>query len=198
MSAAPRGKAAPGAGPSRLIAEALRTAGTDAIEHAERIATVLAVMADAGGPLKGADPRTNTGGGRSSDTSDPTGRDALGGRRDAVRTDLRRVDTIARDLLQLTRQLGAILDRYDPTDRQVAELRAEVTGSRMGKAIWCENHLEHGHEEPREQGRTVCKWCRNVKEAHGRYPNRAAIDAHYRRPRLGPTEIRRLLRKGDG
>ena len=47
--------------------------------------------------------------------------------------------------------------------------------------IWCENCLKRaGVKTPREEGRKVCRWCREERAEHGAYPSRRLIEAHGR------------------
>ena len=47
--------------------------------------------------------------------------------------------------------------------------------------LWCENCLKRaGVKTTREEGRKVCRWCRDEKAEHGHYPSRRLIEAHGR------------------
>jgi len=96
-----------------------------------------------------------------------------------------------------------VIDRDDPTDdigKALATLVQQIqTMRRLGEAaistaaevrppiklqdpdkIRCENCLKAGIQEPREEGRELCRWCREEKTDRGRLPSRRLVQAHAR------------------
>lgn len=174
---------------THVLTAALVTASDQAAELAERLPRAVQVMRDSRGNLKGTD--TTTGGRSSSGThSDPTA--AQAGTRDRSADDLRRAQTLIRDVLDALRRLDSIITTYSPTAEQEAAVR---DGGHLGDDIWCDNHLAHGFEEVRAPKRRTCSWCMSIKHRHGDLPNLALIEAHYRMPRLTEQDVKRLLRK---
>lgn len=170
---------------------ALQLVAEDLDAVTPRIHDALRVIADATG---GVSARPTVGGGgttspKGSGISDPTARGA--GVRDPARDDRRRIEQLIRELLDNSRRLSAIVDRYDPPAALQAALRGDATVTNDN--LWCPNHLAHGHREPRGKGRTYCDWCDGTKRRFGRLPTARLIDAHGRGRRLGEDEYRRLL-----
>lgn len=170
-----------------VLTAALVTASDHAASIAERLPRAVDVMRSSRGPLRGTD--TSTGARTSSGThSDPTA--AQAGKRDRSDDDLKRAQTLIRDVLDTLRRLDAVVTAYSPTAADEATFRDD---SRLGHDIWCDNHLEHGHEEVRGPKRRTCQWCATVKSKYGVFPNAALIDAHYFTPRLSEQDYKRLL-----
>lgn len=111
-----------------------------------------------------------------------------------------------------------VVARDDPTDpigQALAELVRKIHDARRlleaavsdaGRArppikvtdpdeLWCENHLKAGMYEPREQGRKVCRWCREERAEHRKLPSIRLMQAKAR-GRVTPT-LRREIQLRD-
>lgn len=61
--------------------------------------------------------------------------------------------------------------------------------------IWCENCLEAGVKEPREESRSLCGWCRHEKSERKKLPSPRLVQAHVR-GRITPN-MRREIEQRD-
>ena len=179
-----------------LLAALIVSVAEGTPDLASRLPGALEALKDAQGTL-GAVDTSKVGSAPTNTISDPTGDAALSRSldRDEARHTRRRIEQLTRDLADTYRQLGALVDEWNPS----AELQATFRDARgiTNETVWCENHDAHGYHEPRRPGSRNCGWCDKTKSKYGKLPNVFHIDAHHRSNRLSETDYKRLLRRHD-
>lgn len=175
----------------QTYADIVRLDATLAATWPTRIDRAIHVLADARSPLRAASAGT---GGRA-DHPLPGG---LDGDTATLRGDIQRAADIRRQLEQailerdrLGRRIGRILDEWAPL-----AIKGGM-GDTENAALWCPNHLKHGHREPRGMNQTRhCRWCSDIKRIYGAWPNEVLIDLHARGIKISATVARRELKRG--
>lgn len=157
----------------------------DALETStwpDRIARALRTMDDTQSPLHVA---SDIPGGSSDDSVIQQSRDmrtALADRTDLIRLVVER-EQRARGITRILNDWAPLIVKGGPGDTE-------------NSAIWCPNHLKHGHREPAAaNGRRNCRWCCDWKERLD-WPNKEMIELHARGIKITETIARRSLRKG--
>jgi hypothetical protein len=155
-----------------------RLIGIEITTWPQRIARAHEVMADARSPLRANSYEATLNGGNGPDP----GQTAIA--QQATR-ERRELDATINAIDGLVRHAGKILNEWAPHP------------TKTGLALWCENHLRHGHHEIRAgDGSANCRWCCDVHRAYGTWPTRQLLELHARGRRIGEAEYRRLLGKG--
>ena len=175
----------------QTYAELARLDAIEASTWPPRIDRALQILADARSPMR-ASSGTGAGG---DDNPLPAGLDPDTGE---LRGDMQHAARVRQQLVD------AILER----DRQARRINRILgvwaplpvkggMGDGENAALWCPNHLTHGHREPRgiNQSRH-CRWCCDIQRIYGAWPNGKLIDLHARGIKISATVARRELKKG--
>lgn len=83
----------------------------------------------------------------------------------------------------------AALNLRDFLSRHRADRAIPLPAATAGDDIWCKNHLEvFGICEPRGEDRgELCRWCSDIRGAHGVLPDYPLMRARHERGRLTPS-----------
>lgn len=173
---------------------ATRLIALEASANAGRLQAALRNLADADGYLGARTIDSNTSGGTISDPTARLGAELADGRspKDLATQDRRRTEHLIRRMLDDSRQLSGLLAVWNPNEADQRRARGIANND-----IWCTNHLRHGFEEPRADGRTLCDFCQDYRQRDDNprhaLPGRWILDTRTRR-RINSADVTNDLR----
>lgn len=170
------------------LATLYATEATIAGSLARQILTAFTRLADAHTPLKAStydnDPVTG-GGGHSDPTATLAEQHATHG--DHIANTRRELRDLIRQLSDTNKRISVIVGEWGSTRAPKGERES------TNLTIWCSHHLVHGQMEPREDGRQLCAWCRDVKKRYGKLPTKDLIALKGKRGKIDDGTYRRYL-----
>lgn len=99
--------------------------------------------------------------------------------------------TDERNLTRLLSDANDIITRWTTTiiDNTTIDLAT------YSNDIWCTNCAKFGHTNVRDEGHTICRFCRDMKDRTKKLPNRMLCDIHATGRRISTADIDRAYAK---